>query len=138
MEVISQSGLDIESLTAEDLARLWSGAKAVERAAQAERVEIEEALIAKLGGAKEEGGATHEVGPFKVTITGKLSYKADIPMLLALCDRIPEHLRPIKTETKLDETGAKYLRANEPDLWRLISPAVEVKPAKTALTVKEP
>lgn len=134
----THTGLDLESMSADDLARYWTGAKATERAAQAERIEIEEALLAKLG-AKEEGSQTHELDSgLKVTITGKLSYKADVPMLLALCDRIPEHLRPLKTETKLDESGAKYLRANEPDLWRLISPAVEVKPAKTALTVKEP
>lgn len=131
--------MNLKAMSAEELAQLWTGAKAAERAAQEERIEIEKALIDKLGGAKEEGSQTHELGNgLKVTLTGKLTYKADMPALLALCDRIPEHLRPIKTETKLDETGAKYLRANEPDLWRLISPAVEVRPAKTALTVKEP
>lgn len=138
MTTATETGLALEAMSAEELARLWTGAKATERAAQAERVEIEEALISKLGGAKEEGSATHEVGPFKVTVTGKLSYKADVPMLLALCDRVPEHLRPLKTETKLDEAGAKYLRANEPELWRLISNAISISPAKTGLTVKEP
>lgn len=135
---MNETGLDLESMSAEQLASLWVGAKRTERAAQAERIEIEEALTAKLGGAKEEGSETHEAGIYKVTVTGKLSYKADMPMLLALCDRIPEHLRPIKTETKLDEAGAKYLRANDPELWRLISNAISISPAKTGLTVKEP
>lgn len=128
----------MENMTTEQLASLWLGAKATERAAQSERLDIEAALIEALGGAKQEGSQTHDVGIFKVTVTGKLTYKADIPELLALAEKLPESLRPIKTETKLDEAGAKYLRANEPELWRLIANAIEIKPAKTALTIKEP
>lgn len=130
--------MDINNLTTDELARLWTGAKATERAAQQERVQIEEALITRLG-AREDGSQTHELeSGLKVTITGKLSYKADVPALLALADRLPEHLRPLKTETKLDEAGAKYLRTNEPELWRMVAPAITITPAKTALTVKEP
>lgn len=129
----------MDAMTTEQLAAAWLAIKATERAAQQERLEIEEALVASLGGAKEEGSQTHDLSSgLKVTITGKLTYKADVPELLALSEKLPEHLRPLKTETHLDEAGAKYLRNNEPDLWRLISPAVEIKPAKTALTVKEP
>lgn len=131
--------MNLKAMSAEELAQLWTDAKAAERAAREERIEIEEALIDKLGGAKEEGSQTHELGNgLKVTVTGKLSYKADMPALLALCERIPESLRPIKVETKLDEVGAKYLRANDPELWRLISDAISISPAKTGLTVKEP
>lgn len=136
MNAITEINLD--ALTIDELARMWTGIKATEKAAAAERIEIEEAIIKRLG-AREEGSQTHDLeSGLKVTITGKFTYKADIPALLALSDRLPESLRPIKTETKLDEAGAKYLRANEPDLWRLISSAVEIKPAKTALTIKEP
>jgi hypothetical protein len=124
--------------TIEDLARAWIAVKATELAAANERVDIETSIIEQLG-AKEEGSQTHDLEcGLKVTVTGKLTYKADVPELLALAERLPEHLRPIKTETRLDEAGAKYLRANEPELWRLIAPAIEIKPAKTALTVKEP
>lgn len=125
-------------MTPEQLANAWLAIKATERAAQQERIDIEAALIAALGGAKDEGSSTHEVGPLKVTLTGKLTYKADIAELLALVEKLPESLRPIKTTTQLDEAGARYLRNNEGDLWRLIANAIEVKPAKTALTIKEP
>ena len=130
--------MNTKDLTDEALASLWLQTKAAEKEAQQQRLEIEEAMIALLG-AREEGAKTVSLpNGMTVTITGKLSYKADIPQLITLADQLPEHLRPIKTETKLDEAGAKYLRANEPDLYRLIAPAIEIKPAKTGLTVKEP
>lgn len=125
------------SMTLEQLTAHWLAVKATERAAQQERVEVESALIAALGGAKEEGATTVQVGTHKVTVTGKLSYKVDMAQLIALSDQLPENLRPIKTTVSLDETGAKYLRHNEPDLWKLIAPAITITPAKTALTIKE-
>lgn len=127
---------NLTEMSVDDLAKYWLAIKSAERAAQTERIEVEIELIQRLG-AREEGSQTHDAGPYKITVTGKLTYKADVPELLTLADRLPEHLRPIKTETKLDEAGAKYLRANEPELWRLIAPAIEIKPAKTALIVKE-
>jgi len=128
----------MNDMTIEELARHWIAVKATERAAQSERLEVETALIERLG-AKEEGSQTHDLDcGLKITVTGKLTYKADVPELLALADRLPEHLRPIKTETRLDEAGAKYLRANEPELWRLIAPAITISPAKTGLSIKEP
>ncbi|ANN66448.1 hypothetical protein [Bordetella bronchialis] len=123
-------------MTTAELARAWLTAKAEEAKAAANRQSIEAQIINVLG-AKQEGSQTHDVEGFKVTITGKLSYKADVPQLIALCDKVPENLRPLKTETKLDETGAKYLRANEPGTWALIAPAITVTPAKTALSIKE-
>ena len=125
-------------MTIEQLAAHWLAVKATEKAAQQERVEVEAALIAALGGAKEEGATTKEAGIYKVTITGKLTYKADIPQLIQLASQLPEALRPLKTTTTLDEAGAKYLRHNEPNFWKLIAPAVTISPAKTALSIKEP
>jgi len=128
---------NLTGMSVDDLAKYWLAIKSAERAAQTERVEVETELIERLG-AREEGSQTHDAGPYKITVTGKLTYKADVPELLTLADRLPEHLRPIKTETKLDEAGAKYLRANEPELWRLIAPAITISPAKTGLSIKEP
>jgi hypothetical protein len=123
-------------MTPTELARAWLAAKAAENQASKRRQEVE-AQIINLLGAKEEGSKTHDVEGFKVTITGKLSYKADVPLLTNLCDKVPTELRPLKVETKLDETGAKCLRANEPEIWALIAPAITITPAKTALSIKE-
>ena len=122
--------------TVEQLAQDYIAAKAAEAAANKARVAIEEQLIAALG-AKEEGASTTELANgLKVTITGKLSYKADMPLLLQLAGALPENLRPLKVETKLDETGAKYLKNNEPEIWSMLAPAITVAPAKTSVAIK--
>ena len=53
-----------------------------------------------------------------------------------LVTALPEHLSPIKLVHQLDATGAKWLRANDPENWAKIAPAITVKPAKTAVEVK--
>lgn len=121
----------IESLV-EDLV----AAKAEENNANKKRVALEEQLIARLG-KREEGSQTHQLANgVKVTITGKLSYKADMSLLVQLASALPENMRPIKIEPKLDETGCKYLRNNEPDAWMKIAPAITTKEAKASVEVK--
>ena len=123
-------------LTIEQLATQLVAAKAAENAANKARVAIEEQIISMIG-AREEGSATTELANgLKLTVTGKMTYKADMPTLLAICQTLPEALRPIKTEVKLDETGAKYLRNNEPEVWSQLAPAITITPAKTAVSVK--
>lgn len=120
--------------TLDQLVEQWIAAKRDEDAANARRVQVEQ-QICELQPPKEEGATTVEVGGYKLTVTGKLTYKADMKKLQELAQRLPEELRTLKTETKLDETGAKYLRANEPALWAVIAPAITVAPAKTAVKV---
>ena len=123
-------------LTIEQLATQLVAAKAAENAANKARVAIEEQIVSMIG-AREEGSATTELANgLKLTITGKMTYKADMPTLLTICQTLPEALRPIKTEVKLDETGAKYLRNNEPEVWAQLAPAITITPAKTAVSVK--
>lgn len=125
-----------KATTPEQLAQELIAAKAAEAAANKARVAIEEQLIAALGN-KPEGATTHELtNGLKVTVTGKMSYKADMAKLLAICGELPENMRPLKVETKLDETGAKYLRNNEPEVWAQLAPAITVKPAKTSVEIK--
>jgi hypothetical protein len=122
-----------------DLNKLVAGliaAKSVEAAARAKRIALEEAIIAAVG-AKEEGAQTHAVGDYRVTVTGKLSYSADIALLANLAEQLPADRRPIKQVTQLDEAGARWLRKNAPQEWAIVAPAIEIKPAKTALTIKE-
>ncbi|WP_288076444.1 hypothetical protein [Pseudomonas sp.] len=119
-----------------DLTQQLIAAKAAEAKANKERVAIEGQIIELLG-QREEGAQTTELdNGLKVTITGKNSYKADMPALMQICSNLPENLRPIKTETKLDESGAKYLRANEPEIWAMLASAITVKPAKPSVEVK--
>ncbi len=113
-------------------------AKRAEDVAVAARVAAEQRILA-LRPAKEEGADTFEAGGFKITTTGKLTYSCPDPKALAeacAAAGLPASWVPVKTKVELDGTGAKYLRANEPDVWaRVIAPHVEVKPAKTAIKV---
>lgn len=110
-------------------------ARQVEREANERRVELEEELIA-LVGAREEGSKTHTIGDFKITITGKLNRKIDWEIFDdSIASQIPESLQPVKIKRELDETGVKYLANNEPQLYKLLSKALTIKPAKTAVTI---
>lgn len=127
---------ETNQLTIEELVTKLAAAKAVESLATKDRVKLEEQIIERLG-AKPEGATTHELSNgFKVTVTGKMSYKADMDMLMQLASSLPPNMRPIKVEPKLDETGAKYLRNNEPEVWALLAPAFTIKPVKTSVEIK--
>ena len=71
-----------------------------------------------------------------LTLAYVLVYTADMEQLQAICAKLPEDMRPIKTKVELDQTGAKYLRANEPAIWAQLAQAITVKPAKTGVEVK--
>jgi hypothetical protein len=121
--------------TLKNLSTLWLAAKQLERSAQAERIQIEEQIIA-LCDTKEEGSSTQDIGDgVKITTTGKLTYKADLSLLDELTDLWPEDSKPVKLSLKLDESVLKNIRRNEPELWRSIAKVVEVKPAKTGVVV---
>ncbi|NBT58065.1 hypothetical protein EBT16_04695 [bacterium] len=124
--------MDISKL-AEDLI----AAKRDEAIATLKRIAIEDEIIKALG-AREEGSSSHTLpSGTKLVITGKLSYSVtDMPTFLELCQKLPEELRPIKTETKIDETVAKKLRAENKELWSVVAPAITTKPAKTGVQVR--
>lgn len=112
-------------------------AREAEKKANERRVELEEELIAILG-QKEEGAQTHEVGDYKVTITGKLIRKIDWDLYdKSIAAKIPESLQPVKVKRELDDTGVKYLANNEPQIYRLLAKALTIKPAKTAVTISK-
>lgn len=123
----------------EALVDQWVAVKKEEDLAKLQRIALEDRILA-LVPAREEGSDTTPLSNgFKVTTTGKLSYKADdLDAIEAVCKTWGEHAgaAPIKIERKLDETGAKWLRANKPELWKQIAPHITVTPAKTSISVK--
>lgn len=120
----------------DDLVVEWMQAKVQEEAANSRRIEIERQMIA-LAPPPEEGSATIKLDSgFKVTLTGKLTYSVDdMDALIQACSQWPAHMQPIKTVVQLDTTGAKFLRANEPNVWAAIAQHVTIKPAKVAVKV---
>jgi len=121
----------------EHLAERWLIVKDAERQANAERLQIEDKIL-ELHPAKEEGSSSWTLtNGYKLKMTGKLSYKADLDVLLEITAEWPEEQRPVKTETKADDAALKFLRTNRPDLWKRIAQAVTTKPMKTAVTIEE-
>lgn len=107
-------------------------AKQAEREAEERRIALEEELVAVLG-KREEGSKTHAVGSYKVTITGRINRKIDWELFDQVSSKIPETLWPVKRT--LDVTGVKYLANNEPQLYKVLSPALTVEPAKTTVSI---
>ena len=121
----------------EHLAERWLIVKDAERQANAERLRIEDKILA-LSPAKEEGSSSLTLtNGYKLKMIGKLSYKTDLDALLEITADWPEEQKPVKTETKADEAALKFLRANRPDLWSRIAPAGTTKPMKTSITIEE-
>lgn len=120
----------------DQLATLWHQAKAQEDAAREQRIDIEQKILA-LHPAKEEGSETFETpAGVKITLVGKVSYKADVDQLIALTGSWPAEIKPIRTKVEADEARLKAIRQHRPDLWQAIAAAVETKPAKTGVSIK--
>jgi hypothetical protein len=118
-----------------ELTNEWMAARADERLANIRRITIEEQIL-KLVEHREEGSLTTDAGNgIKITTTGKISYKADPIKLDELTDGWPEEMKPVHFSLKVDETRLKKIRAENPALWKTIARAVEVKPAKTGVSI---
>jgi hypothetical protein len=117
------------------LADAWVQAKHAEAQANAHRVAIEEEIIA-ITGAKDEGRETHTAGTYKIVVIGKLTYKADITEIETLSRNFPDNLKVLKTTIAIDEPKLKKLREFRPDLYKRLSPALTVKPAKTGIQIE--
>jgi len=120
----------------ETLARDWIAAKHDENTARKARLELEGQLIEALG-AKPEGAETHEIGDYKVTLTGKLTRSLDIDAWYEVKNSIPTDLWPVTVKITADIKGMKWLQEKDPTNWAKISEAFTTKPAKTAVAVKE-
>lgn len=121
----------------EALVHEWMQAKHQEDAAKARRVEIEGRILA-VQAAPAEGSQTIKLdNGFKLTLKGSVSYKVDdMAGLRAAVAEWPAELQPVKVEAKLDETGAKWLRQNDPARWSVLAKFVTVSPAKVGVSVK--
>lgn len=116
-----------------DLAGRWLSAKQEEAKAIAERVKIEEKIVA-ITGKRDEGSQTHDADGFKVTVKGVVYRKMDWDKWKQVQAEFPVELQPVKMKPELDDKGCKWLAENRPDLYKLLP--IEVKPGKTGVEVK--
>lgn len=125
------------NITLDELAMHWLNAKQREEDGRRDRVEIEERMLEMLEGqTKEEGTTTHACEGGSVKVTGKLTRSLDAKAWSELEGAIPEDLRPVSYEPKLDLKGLRYLEASEPEVYAKVVTAITTKPAKSAIKVE--
>lgn len=118
------------------LARDWLNAKRAENEANAARIKIEEQLAEALD-VPDEGGKTHKIEGFKITLTQPVARKLDYTVWETVKHHVSEDLAPIKVKFEADAVGCKWLAANDAATWRKIAPAFETKPGKIGVKVEE-
>lgn len=122
--------------TPEIIAAELMAAKAAENAANKTRVELENEFISAVAFDKTEGSQTFNEGPYKVTLTAKLTRKpSDLGDFLDACKKLPGNLQPTKTKIELDIAGLKYLQAEKPDLFKIVAKFIVTEPAKTGVVI---
>lgn len=123
-------------MQAQELAAEWLAEKQKEQAANAARLAIEKKMLQLLA-VQEEGSTTHNLqNGLKVKLTGKVKYKANLDLLKAITSSWPEEVRPIRARLEADEPLLRAIRHDRPDLWRVLSPAITLEPAKTYIVVE--
>ena len=126
--------VDLQSQKLEQLCAAWKEIKDAERAATARRHEIEAAMVDLLD-VPEEGTATAIAGEYKATATARLTRKLDTDMWEDIKDEIPTHLWPIRTKLEIDTKKLRIIEESSRDMYRLVSRAINSKPAKVGMKV---
>ena len=130
----------MEKVTLETLAKDLHKAKKDEGAAKKIRIECEE-KIAELVETGDNGSKTVAAGDdLKVTVKRALYYKGDVDAIRAL--DIPEELMPITlipaqaASYAFDQKAYEALKESNPQVFAVVAPSVDVKPAKVSVTIK--
>ena len=142
MSEASESDAMYQPLHATDVQGLmkeWLETKAREDAANKDRIQIENLLIATLAFNKREGSETKKFDDLKISFTAKLNRTVDVDKWLEIKAQVPENLQAIVEEKltyKVTDKGARWLEENNRDVYALVSKAITTKPAKVAVKVE--
>lgn len=111
-------------------------AKEREAEATAARLVAEQEVIALMG-VKEEGTFVQKGDFFKVTTVGKLNRTLDAEAFEAIKPSIPHSIRDrlVRNKPEIVLSELRYIENNEPEIYKIFSQALTVKPAKPAVSV---
>lgn len=125
--------------TPEIVASEWLAAKKALTAAQAALDALNDEIVGMVDGGRtveDEGSKTYKLDGFSVEVKRALNRKpADKNAIPAIQALDLAELTPLKTKVELDDTGLKYLKANQPKIYAKIAKFIEVKPAKIGVKV---
>lgn len=114
----------------------WLLAKSDEAAAKQRRIDIEKAIIAITGKRADAGQMTVDAPGAKITIKTNFSLSLDWDKFdNELAARIPAHKHPIKTKRELDEAGVKWMQANDPASYLVLSEGLTRKENKPTVEI---
>ena len=116
----------------EETARRITELKEREDAAKNERTALENDLAEAIA-TKDEGTESRTAGQYKITVTSKLNRTLDYPAYQAIENDIPEGVRCVKFEPKLD---LKKLRAMDAVRPGFSAAFITTKPAKPSVKVE--
>ena len=116
----------------EETARRIAELKEREDAAKNERTVLENDLASAIA-TKEEGTESRTAGQYKITVTSKLTRTLDYPAYQAIENDIPEGVRCVKFEPKLD---LKKLRAMDAVRPGFSAAFITTKPARPSVKVE--
>jgi len=117
------------------LAEQWLQQKTLEDNCKARRIEIEQQMIPHLAARAEGSQTTETTFGRKIKLTTKNNYKLDDIALQAVRDSVPANMLPLKLTQTIDVARLKYLRNNEPAIYREIARAFSHSPAKPNIQI---
>jgi hypothetical protein len=122
----------------EALMKQWIEAKQSEKAATGKRREIEQQLESVLVSLPDEGTETVKTKNLKLTVKQNINRKIDERKARQVCNELPDGLCPINWVEipKLDITGLRWLKTNEPGLYKIFSDCLTEKKAKLNFNVE--
>ena len=122
----------------EELMKQWLDAKQAEKAATGKRRGIEQELENVLVSIPNEGTETVKTKNLKLTVKQNINRKIDERKARQVFGELPKGLCPINwVETpKLDITGYRWLKTNEPGLFLIFSDCLTEKKAKLSFQVE--
>lgn len=121
----------------DSLIKEWLECKTLENAYKLERLDVEKQIEEFYSDQlPEEGSKSFEVGDNKITLTKKMKYDLDEQSYLAIRPDIPSALRPENIKITLDLKFYRKLEEDSPDIHKLISNCITIKPEKTGFKIE--
>jgi len=120
----------------ETLTTAWLAAKAEEKAANKNRILIEEEILAIVRPNAEGRMSLKLGGGYKLTLDSKMIYKGDCDALEAMSADWPAEYQVVRHKKDLNETKLKEIRMYRPEVWLRMSDVITMKPAKVSVSIE--